>query len=107
LPTSSGAGFRRHVREGLNGHISSNNYAACGGVSPIVYLDRVRDKRTLLVYASDLTFLSISPDGWLTNSRAAACRTRSPCCLRPLQQRNGSVQVHRRVCADEVLRANL
>jgi len=48
----------RHVREGLNGHIELEQLRRLWRpISPIVYLDRVRDKRTLLVYAKyDLTF---------------------------------------------------
>jgi len=48
----------RHVREGLNGHIELDQLRRLWRpISPYVYLDRVRDKRTLLVYAKyDLTF---------------------------------------------------
>jgi hypothetical protein len=48
----------RHVREGLNGHIDLAHLRRLWRpISPICYLDRVRDKRTLLVYAKyDLTF---------------------------------------------------
>jgi hypothetical protein len=48
----------RHVREGLNGHIDLDRLRALWRpISPFEYLDRVRDKRTLLVYARyDLTF---------------------------------------------------
>ena len=48
----------RHVRDGLNGHIELEQLRRLWRpISPIVYLDRVRDKRTLLVYAKyDLTF---------------------------------------------------
>jgi dienelactone hydrolase len=48
----------RHVREGLNGHIELEQLRRLWRpISPFVYLDRVRDKRTLLVYAKyDLTF---------------------------------------------------
>ena len=48
----------RHVREGLNGHIELEHLRRLWRpISPYVYLDRVRDKRTLLVYAKyDLTF---------------------------------------------------
>jgi hypothetical protein len=48
----------RHVREGLNGHIDLEQLRRVWRpISPFVYLDRVRDKRTLLVYAKyDLTF---------------------------------------------------
>jgi pimeloyl-ACP methyl ester carboxylesterase len=46
------------VREGLNGHIDLDRLRALWRpISPFEYLDRVRDKRTLLVYARyDLTF---------------------------------------------------
>src|SRR5688572_24047279 len=48
----------RHVREGLNGHIDLERLrSAWRPISPFVYLDQVRDTRTLLVYAKyDLTF---------------------------------------------------
>jgi pimeloyl-ACP methyl ester carboxylesterase len=48
----------RHVREGLNGHIGLERLRALWRpISPFEYLERVRDKRTLLVYARyDLTF---------------------------------------------------
>jgi hypothetical protein len=48
----------RHVREGLNGHIELDQLRRMWRpISPFSYLDRVRDRRTLLVYAKyDLTF---------------------------------------------------
>jgi hypothetical protein len=48
----------RHVREGLDGHIDLDRLRALWRpISPFEYLDRVRDKKTLLVYARyDLTF---------------------------------------------------
>jgi hypothetical protein len=48
----------RHVREGLEGHIDLDQLRELWRpISPWVHLDRVRDKRTLLVYAKyDLTF---------------------------------------------------
>jgi hypothetical protein len=48
----------RHVREGLTGHLDLEQLRRLWRpISPICYLDRVRDKRTLLVYAKyDLTF---------------------------------------------------
>ena len=48
----------RHVREGLNGHIELDQLRRLWRpISPYCYLDRVRDKMTLLVYAKyDLTF---------------------------------------------------
>ena len=48
----------RHVREGLDGHIELEQLRRLWRpISPFIYLDRVRDKRTLLVYAKyDLTF---------------------------------------------------
>ena len=48
----------RHVREGLNGHIDLERLRRLWRpISPFCYLDQVRDKRTLLVYAKyDLTF---------------------------------------------------
>ena len=48
----------QHVREGLNGHIDLERLRRLWRpISPYSYLDRVRDTRTLLVYAKyDLTF---------------------------------------------------
>jgi hypothetical protein len=48
----------RHVREGLNGHIDLDRLRALWRpISPIEYLDRIKDRNTLLVYARyDLTF---------------------------------------------------
>jgi pimeloyl-ACP methyl ester carboxylesterase len=48
----------RHVRDGLDGHIDLERLRQLWRpISPWSYLDRVRDKRTLLVYARyDLTF---------------------------------------------------
>jgi len=48
----------RHVREGLNGHIELEQLRRLWRpISPFSYLDRVREKQTLLVYAKyDLTF---------------------------------------------------
>jgi hypothetical protein len=48
----------RHVREGLDGHIELDLLRALWRpISPQWYLERVRDRRTLLVYARyDLTF---------------------------------------------------
>jgi hypothetical protein len=47
-----------HVREGLNGHIALDRLRALWKpISPRWYVDRVRDRRTLLVYARyDLSF---------------------------------------------------
>jgi len=48
----------RYVREGMNGHIELDLLRALWKpISPRWYLDRIRDRRTLLVYARyDLTF---------------------------------------------------
>ena len=48
----------RHVREGLDGHIDLELLRRLWSpISPQLFLDRVRDRRTLLVYARyDLTF---------------------------------------------------
>jgi hypothetical protein len=48
----------RHVREGLNGHVDLDRLRALWKpISPRFYLDRLRDRQTLLVYAKyDLTF---------------------------------------------------
>jgi hypothetical protein len=55
----------RHVRQGLDGHIELDLLRALWKpISPRWYLDRLRDRRTLLVYARyDLTFpLDLSED---------------------------------------------
>ncbi len=48
----------RHVRQGLEGHIDLDRLRSLWRpISPFEYLEQVRDKRTLLVYAKyDLTF---------------------------------------------------
>ena len=48
----------RHVRQGLDGHVDLDLLRALWApISPRLFLDRVRDRRTLLVYARyDLTF---------------------------------------------------
>src|SRR5712691_3686674 len=48
----------RHVREGLDGHVNLDQLRALWKpISPRWYLDRLRDRRTLLVYARyDLSF---------------------------------------------------
>jgi dienelactone hydrolase len=48
----------RHVREGLDGHVDLDTLRDLWGpISPWSYLDKLHDKRTLLVYARyDLTF---------------------------------------------------
>jgi hypothetical protein len=48
----------RHVRAGLDGHVDLDRLRALWRpISPFEYLERVRDKKTLLVYAKyDLTF---------------------------------------------------
>lgn len=48
----------RHVREGLEGHVTLEDLRRLWApISPWTYLDRIRDRRTLLVYAKyDLTF---------------------------------------------------
>ena len=48
----------RHVREGLDGHINLDRLRDLWKpISPRWYLERVRDRQTLLVYARyDLTF---------------------------------------------------
>jgi hypothetical protein len=48
----------QHVRQGLEGHVALDRLRALWmPISPLHYLDRVRDRRTLLVYAKyDLTF---------------------------------------------------
>ena len=80
----------RHVREGLDGHIELDLLRALWKpISPQWYLERLRDRQTLLVYAQyDLTFpVDLSEDlvrafreSWYpARGRGAA--------LRPLQHR--------------------
>ena len=55
----------RHVREGLDGHVDLDRLRALWKpISPHWFLDRLRDRRTLLVYARyDLTFpVALSED---------------------------------------------
>ena len=85
-----------HVREGMDGHIELDLLRAMWTpISPRGYLERLRDRKTLLVYARyDLTFpvdlsrgsrARVQRDGGAARSRGAA--------LRPLQHRQGAVQV--------------
>ena len=63
-------------------HRSRTAAPAVAADQPVVYLDRVRDTRTLLVYARyDLTFpVDLSQAAGRRVRDAAACRTKSPCC---------------------------
>ena len=85
-PTSSGAACPRdHVREGLDGHIELETLRRLWmPICPCPYLDRVRDRSTLLVYARyDLTFPRRPvADARRASSARAASRTSSavlPC----------------------------
>ena len=88
----------RHVREGLDGHIELDLLRTLWRpISPRWYLERLRDRKTLLVYARyDLTF---PPD--LSEDLVAAFRDLRHSArgrhasLRPLHDRQGPVQVRR------------
>ena len=88
-----------HVRQGLDGHIDLASLRRIWmPISPYPYLDRMRDKRLLLVYARyDLTFpVDLSR---MLVERAQASRNRTRACgaaLRALQHRRHSLQVARR-----------
>ncbi len=88
-----------HVRQGLEGHIDLERLRRIWmPISPYPYLDRLRDKRLLLVYARyDLTFpVGLSQDA---RRRVQASRNRTPAdsaSLRPLQHRRDAFQVARR-----------
>ena len=72
-----------HVREGLEGHIELDALRRMWlPISPLPYLDRMRDTRTLLVYARyDLTFPvdAVTPAGRRLRL-ARACPTSRSCC---------------------------
>ena len=70
------------MREGLDGHIELDLLRTLWKpISPRWYLDRLRDRQTLLVYARyDLTFpVDLSEDLVRAFRRRAASRTRSRC----------------------------
>ena len=79
-----------HVRQGLDGHIDLESLRRIWmPISPYPYLDRVRDKRLLLVYARyDLTFpVDLSR---MLVERVQASRNRTPArgaAVRALQHR--------------------
>ena len=93
------------MREGLDGHIELDLLRALWKpISPRWYLERLRDRKTLLVYARyDLTF---PPD--LSEDLVREFRERgiphelAVLAVRPLQHRQGAVQVRGRMGADEV-----
>ena len=86
-----------HVRAGLEGHIGLEQLRQLWmPISPQAYLDRVRDKKTLLVYAKyDLTFPSIFRGISSANSTVAVFPTSWPPSLRPLLD-GRAVQIPRR-----------
>ena len=98
----------RHVRDGLDGHIDLDLLRELWKpISPRWYLDRLRDRKTLLVYARyDLTF----PRGPLRGSRprisrrGRAIRDSRPA-VRPLHDRQDAVQVSRRLDPDDISQA--
>ena len=96
----------RHVREGLEGHIELDLLRALWKpISPQWYLERLRDRKTLLVYARyDLTFpVDLSEDlvrAFRENRYPARGRGSR---LRPLQHRQDTLQVRGWVGPDTVL----
>ncbi len=72
-----------HVRESLDGRIDLDALRRIWmPISPFPYLERMRGKRVLLVYARyDLTFPVDAVAGcWSTSSGGAASTTSRPCC---------------------------
>ena len=72
-----------HVREGLDGHIDLTRLRRIWmPISPYPYLDRMRGKRLLLVYARyDLTFpVDLSQNA---RQRVPASRNRTPAAVLP------------------------
>ena len=86
-----------HVRRGLEGHVDLETLRDFWRpISPWSYLDRVREKRTLLVYAKyDLTF-PVDLSLMLVESGSVACPARKsrPCraaTTRPAKRRSSSL----------------
>ena len=92
----------RHVREGLDGNIELDLLRALWKpISPQWYLERLRDRQTLLVYAK---LRSDVPGRPVRRSRARVPREWYPsrgrgAAMRPLQHRHRAVQVRRRLGA--------
>ena len=105
-PTSCGAASRPTTcARGSTATSSSICFATLWKpISPRWYLERLRDRQTLLVYARyDLTF----PVDLSGRSRSRVPRARDPArsrrpAVRPLQHRESAVQVCRRLGADPV-----
>ncbi len=90
----------RHVREGLDGHIDLEALRLLWKpISPSWYLERMRDRQSLLVYAKyDLTFPVDLSRGSGARVRPASYPARGGgAALRPLQHREDAVQVRGRV----------
>ncbi len=95
----------RHVREGLDGHIELDLLRALWKpISPRWYLERLRDRQTLLVYARyDLTFpVDLSRGSGARVPRAAASRTRSRAAAAATTAPASAVQVRGRLDPDAV-----
>ena len=85
-----------HVRQGLDGHIELDTLRALWKpISPRWYLDRLRDRRTLLVYARyDLTFpVDLSRGSGARVPREARPARGRGAAVRPLHHRQDAVQV--------------
>ena len=94
----------QHVREGFEGTIDFPALQRIWmPISPEAYLERMRGKPVLLVYARyDLTFpLHLSKE-LMTSSGPAACRPSVDVAVRPLQHRHVALQIHGWLRADEV-----
>ena len=85
-----------HVREGLDGHIDLELLRELWRpISPAWYLERLRDRQTLLVYAKyDLTFPVDLSEDLVRSSASATSRTRSRCCTAATTRLAGAVQVY-------------
>ena len=98
------------MREGLDGHIELDLLRALWKpISPRWYLERLRDRQTLLVYARyDLTFpVDLSEDLVREFRERGIPHERRGAPLRPLQHRQGAVQVRRRLDPDAVSEASV
>ena len=93
------------MREGLDGHIELDLLRALWKpISPRWYLERLRDRQTLLVYARyDLTFpVDLSEDLVREFRERNVPHEVAVLPLRPLQHRQDAVQVRGRMGADAV-----
>ena len=91
-----------HVRDGLEGHIDLDQLRRLWlPISPFPYLERVRDKRILLIYARyDLTFpVRLSRNAGRRIPPAQHLTRPARVALRPLQHGRDAVQMDRRAHA--------